>query len=475
MAFSIRSLGKMAKNVNLRKNLILPSRLANTSHSYQELLNSVPETRVTTLRNGLRVATEDYGLPTATVGIWIDAGSRFETEKTNGTAHFLEHMAFKGTKRRTQTDLELEVENMGAHLNAYTSREQTVYYAKCFTKDLPKAVDILSDILQNSTLGEAEIERERGVILREMQEVETNLQEVVFDHLHSTAYQGTPLGRTILGPTENIKSITSKDLRDYINTHYKAPRMVLAAAGGVNHDELVKLAEQHFGSLKADTNAAAQQLKPCRFTGSEIRVRDDDIRLAHVAMAVEGTSWSDADTIPLMVASTLLGSWDRSMASAGNVGSRLAQKAAQHNLCHSFQAFNTCYADTGLWGVYFVTDRMKIDDFMIVLQEEWMRLCTSVTESEVTRAKNLLRTNMLLQLDGSTPICEEIGRQLLVYNRRLPLHELEERIEAVNANVIRNVCMKNVYDKCPAISGVGPVEQLPDYNRTRGRMWLARF
>ena len=153
------------------------------------------------------MASEDYGLPTCTVGIWIDAGSRFETEKTNGTAHFLEHMAFKGTKTRSQTDLELEVENMGAHLNAYTSREQTVYYAKAFSKDLPKAVDILSDILQNSTLGEAEIERERGVILREMQEVETNLQEVVFDHLHSTAYQGTPLGRTILGPTENIKYV----------------------------------------------------------------------------------------------------------------------------------------------------------------------------------------------------------------------------------------------------------------------------
>lgn len=193
----------------------------------------MPETRVTTLSNGLRVATEDYGLPTCTViylyffclknsndingvvvfffvikvGIWIDAGSRFESEKTNGTAHFLEHMAFKGTSRRTQTDLELEVENMGAHLNAYTSREQTVYYAKAFSKDLPKAVDILSDILQNSTLGEAEIERERGVILREMQEVETNLQEVVFDHLHSTAYQGTPLGRTILGPSENIKYV----------------------------------------------------------------------------------------------------------------------------------------------------------------------------------------------------------------------------------------------------------------------------
>jgi processing peptidase subunit beta len=473
MSMISRPVARLAKNMK-SANLWLP-RSASSSPSYEQRLNNLPETRVTTLSNGLRVATEDYGLPTCTVGMWIDAGSRFETEKTNGTAHFLEHMAFKGTSRRSQTDLELEVENMGAHLNAYTSREQTVYYAKAFSKDLPKAVDILSDILQNSTLGEAEIERERGVILREMQEVETNLQEVVFDHLHSTAYQGTPLGRTILGPSENIKSITAKNLRDYISTHYKAPRMVLAAAGGVNHDELVKYAEQHFGGLSSDNNTEVQSLQPCRFTGSEIKVRDDDYRLAHVAISVEGTSWSDADTIPLMVASTLIGSWDRGMASGGNVGSRLAQLSGQHNLCHSFQAFNTCYADTGLWGVYFVTDRTKIDDFMMALQDEWMKLCTQVTESEVTRAKNLLRTNMLLQLDGSTPICEEMGRQLLVYNRRLPLSELEERIEAVNANVIRQVCMKHIYDKCPAVAGVGPIEQIPDYNRTRGRMWWARF
>lgn len=168
-------------------------------------LSNVPPTCVTTLENGLRIASEDTGAPTATVGLWVDAGSRYETEENNGVAHFLEHMAFKGTDKRSQTDLELEIENLGAHLNAYTSREQTVFYAKCLRQDVPKALEILADIIQNSKLGEAEIERERAVILREMQEVETNLQEVVFDYLHSVAYQGTPLGRTILGPTQNIK------------------------------------------------------------------------------------------------------------------------------------------------------------------------------------------------------------------------------------------------------------------------------
>lgn len=138
---------------------------------------------------------------------------------------------------------------MGAQLNAYTSREQTVYYSKCLSKDVPKAIEILGDIIQNAKLADAEIERERGVILREMQEVESNLQEVVFDLLHATAYQGTPLANTILGPTDNIRSINAGDLRSYLNNHYKAARVVVAGAGGVNHEELVKLSEQHLGQL----------------------------------------------------------------------------------------------------------------------------------------------------------------------------------------------------------------------------------
>ena len=236
----------------------------NPSVSFGQTLLNVPETRVTTNPNGFRVASEDYGLPTCTVGVWIDAGSRFENEKNNGTAHFLEHMAFKGTNKRNQRQLELEVENLGAHLNAYTSREQTVYYAKCFSKDLPQIVELLSDIIQNSRFGEDEIERERHTILREMQEIENNLQEVTFDHLHATAYQGTPLGRTILGPSENIGSIQKADLLKYVQTHYKGPRMVLAAAGGVNHDQLVRLSEEHFGQLNGTYQGEVPDLTPCR-------------------------------------------------------------------------------------------------------------------------------------------------------------------------------------------------------------------
>jgi len=452
----------------------LAQRSASTLTSYEQSLYNVPETVVSALPSGLRVATEDNGSETCTVGLWIDAGSRFENPQNNGVAHFLEHMAFKGTKNRSQLQLELEVENMGAHLNAYTSREQTVFYAKCFKKDLPKAVNILSDIIQNPILDEGAIERERGVILREMQEVDTQLEEVVFDHLHSVAYQGTPLGMTILGPSKNIKTISKADLQNYISTHYSAPRIVLAAAGGVDHDQLTKLAEENFKDLKT-TVSEEEKLKPCRFTGSEVRVRDDDMPLAHVAIAVEGCGWTSPDYFTLMVANMIFGSWDRSLGGARNMAGQLANDVQKHNLAHSYMSFNTCYTDTGLWGAYMVCDRMTIDDMVYVAQREWMRLCTSVTDAEVQRAKNILKTNILLQFDGSTPICEDIGRQMLTYGRRMPLPELNKRIDMIDAKMVKEICTKYIYDKCPAVAGVGPVEQLPDYNRVRGGMYWLRL
>lgn len=442
-----------------------------TAAGYKEKLVNVPPTKVSVLDNGIRVASEDSGAATATVGLWIDAGSRYENSKNNGVAHFLEHMAFKGTSKRSQTDLELLVENMGAHLNAYTSREQTVFYAKCLANDVPAAVEILADIIQNSSLAEPEIERERGVILREMQDVESNLQEVVFDHLHATAFQGTPLGQTILGPTKNIKKISKADLQNYIKTHYQPSRIVLAGAGGVDHQKLVDLANKNFSGLK--NTVSDVELAPCRYTGSEIRVRDDSMPLAHVAIAVEGAGWTDADNIPLMVANTLIGAWDRSQGGGVNNASFLARAASAGNLCHSFQSFNTCYKDTGLWGIYFVAEPLQLDDMVYNLQKEWMKLCTAVTEGDVERAKNLLKTNMLLQLDGTTPVCEDIGRQMLCYNRRIPIHELDARIEAVSVQNVRDVCYKYLYDRCPVVAAVGPTEGLPDYTRIRaGQYWL---
>ena len=182
------------------------------------------------------------------MGVWIDAGSRYEAASNNGAAHFLEHIAFKGTQRRTQRQLEVAIEDMGAHLNAYTSREQTVYYAKLFRKDVDVGMEILGDILQNSLLDSGAVDRERDVILREMEEVNKQHEELILDLLHEARRlcRWWPRWRTILGPEENIKTLKSKDLRSYIDTHYTAPRMVVAAAGALDHGEVVRLAEEHW-------------------------------------------------------------------------------------------------------------------------------------------------------------------------------------------------------------------------------------
>ena len=249
----------------------LPRASTRSLSAFPDYVLRAPTTDVSTLDSGLRVASETVqGAETATVGVWIDAGSRYETAQNNGVAHFLEHLSFKGTSKRSQQQLEVEIENMGGHLNAYTSREQTVYFAKVFKNDVGKAVEILSDILLHSKLEDAAIEREREVILREMSEVNKQQEELVLDHLHATAFQGTGLGRTILGPEENIRSLQRSDLVDYIQNHYTAPRMVIAGAGAINHEELCGLASQHFGNLPTGPkDSLAVAMDPAIFTGSD--------------------------------------------------------------------------------------------------------------------------------------------------------------------------------------------------------------
>ena len=255
----------------------LSTAAAATDPNFPPYLLAAPTTEITKFPTGLRVASETIlGSNTATVGVWIDAGSRYETAHNNGAAHFLEHMAFKGTSIRTQYALEIEIENMGGHLNAYTSREQTVYFAKVFEKDVPRAMDILADILLRSRLDTKAVNRERDVILREMKEVNKQNEELVLDHLHGTAFQGSGLGRTILGPEQNICTLTRDDLREYIDTHYLAPQMVIAGAGAVDHSMLCDLADHYFGGLRTELNEEERKsdavcLDEGKFVGSDVR------------------------------------------------------------------------------------------------------------------------------------------------------------------------------------------------------------
>nr|XP_043635242.1 probable mitochondrial-processing peptidase subunit beta, mitochondrial [Erigeron canadensis] len=466
---------KILSNPNpnfLKHNSPIPTQTTHTP------ILTFPETRVTTLPNGLRVATEsNLAAKTATVGVWIDAGSRFETEENNGVAHFLEHMIFKGTGKRSVRELEEEIENMGGHLNAYTSREQTTYYAKVMSGDVNKALDILSDILQNSTFDERLINRERGVILREMEEVGAQNEEVIFDHLHATAFQYTPLGRTILGPAENIQKITKQDIQDYISTHYSAHRMVISASGAVKHEDIVEQVKKMFTKLSTNPTTTTQlvEKEPAIFTGSEVRMRDDDAPLAQFAVAFNGASWTDPDSVALMVMQAMLGAYNKTAGSGKHMGSQLAQMVAISELAESMMAFNTNYKDTGLFGVYAVAKPDCLDDLAFAIMQQISKLCYNVTEDDVVRAQNMLKSSLLLHIDGTSPVAEDIGRQLITYGRRIPCAELFARIEAVDAATIKRVANRFIFDQDIAIAASGPVKLLPDYNWFRRRTYKLRY
>ncbi|XAR65262.1 Ubiquinol--cytochrome-c reductase [Bertholletia excelsa] len=439
---------------------------------------SSPQTRITTLPNGLRIATEsNLAGRTATVGVWIDAGSRFETDETNGVAHFLEHMIFKGTEKRPVKVLEEEIENMGGHLNAYTSREQTTYYAKVLDKYVPNALDILADILQNSVLEQDRINRERDVILREMQEVERHAEEVIFDHLHATAFQYSPLGRTILGPAENLRKITKKDIEDYVSKHYAAHRMVISAAGAVKHEEIVEQVKKLFTKLSANPITTSQLIanEPAIFTGSEVRMIDDDMPLAQFAVAFNGASWTDPDSIALMVMQSMLGSWNKSAGGGKHMGSALVQRVAINEIAENMMAFNTNYKDTGLFGVHAVAKPDCLDDLAYSIMYEMTKLCYRVSEADVTRARNQLKSSLLLHIDGTSSAAEDIGRQLITYGRRIPLAELFARIDAVDASTVKRVANRFIFDKDIAIAAMGPIQGLPDYNRFRRWTYWLRY
>mmetsp|Transcript_7353 Transcript_7353/g.16031 ORF Transcript_7353/g.16031 Transcript_7353/m.16031 type:complete len:485 (-) Transcript_7353:6-1460(-) len=441
--------------------------------NFPSYLLATPTTEITTFPSGLRVASETIpSSSTATVGVWIDAGSRYETPHNNGAAHFLEHMAFKGTSKRTQYQLEIEIENMGGHLNAYTSREQTVYFAKVFEKDVPRAMDILADILLTSKLDPRAVNRERDVILREMREVNKSNEELVLDHLHGTAFQNSGLGRTILGPERNICTLSRADLREYIDTHYLAPQMVIAGAGAVDHGRLCELAEHYFGGLRVELDDAEREsdavcLDEGKFVGSDVRIHFKSDNMVHMALAYEGASWTSEYAYPLMLLQTLIGGYDR--AAGKNVTSQLCYDVAASELANSISTFNTCYKDTGLFGLYAIADKERVSDLMASVMNNLSKMADHIREEDVERAKTALKATMLMGLDGNTNVCEDIGRQLLTYGRRLTPAEIFGRIEELTVEDVRAAAHTVFYDKDHAMAAVGGLEGLPSYEWIRSK------
>ncbi|KAF4728216.1 mitochondrial processing peptidase beta subunit, partial [Perkinsus olseni] len=436
------SLGPAVLTAAGRKGFLNSRTISSMSASLGDALYNAPPTKVTTLPNGLRVATQHTFTQSATVGVWIDAGSRYETKQTNGTAHFLEHLAFKGTQRRTRIQLEREVEDIGAHLNAYTSREQTVYYAKTRRECVGQGLDILSDILQHSKLERRAIEEERGVILREMEEVNKSLEEVIYDQLHIACFREDPLGYTILGPVENIRSINRDNLVDYISTNYKADRMVVAAAGPVDHEEIVKCAAEKFGNLPKSSEPRRAISKP-HFVSSELLSATEALGpSSHVAVAFEGVPWTSPDCITFMLMQQILGGYNSAFQglipptlSANSSIQAVARSPSEEGSAtwiDSFTAFNTCYKDTGLFGFYVASPEQAVNRAIDELMCSISSLSYSITEEDLERAKKQLLTTLFIGLDDTTGVAEDIGRQLLVYGRRISPAEFVKRLDQID-------------------------------------------
>jgi processing peptidase subunit beta len=385
-------------------------------------------------------------------------------------------MAFKGTPRRTQEQLETEIENMGAHLNAYTSREQTVFYAKCFKQDVGQSMDLIADVLQNSNFDPAAIDRERDTILREMESVNENLEEVIFDKLHETSFRDHPLGRTILGPEENILKISRDDILDYVKTHYVGSRIVVAAAGAVDHNEVVERTKELFSAIPQYTQGTPAFMAPAVFTGSDVRMVFDDMKWCHFALSFPTAGWNDPDNIPLMLIQTMIGSWDRSSTAGSGLHSSsvLVAETANCDLAEKFHTFNTQYSDTGLFGIYGQVEPLRAAHFGEIAMREMARFGYERQEGRLEEAKNQLKMSILAHLEGTTSTCEDIGRQMITYNRRLHPLEFMARIDAVDPKAIQACARRFFNDRDHSMAAIGVVHEVPEYIWFRDSSWWKR-
>ncbi len=415
-------------------------------------------TRLTTLPNGLRIVTEHMpGLKSASAGVWVMAGGRHERPEQNGIAHFLEHMAFKGTKRRTALRIAEEIEDVGGYINAYTSREMTAYYARVLEADVGLALDVIGDIVLNPAFDTKEIEVERHVILQEIGQALDTPDDIVFDWLQEVSYPDQAFGRTILGPSERVSSFSRKDLQGFVKENYGPAQMILAAAGAVDHDAIVAQAEAIFGSLKARPQKA---FEPATFRGAERR-EVKDLEQVHFAMAFDAPGYRHPDVYTAQVYAMTMG---------GGMSSRLFQKIREERgLCYSIFAQSGAYEDAGQITIYAGTSAEEIGALTQLTVDELKRAADDMSEAEVARARAQIKAGMLMGLESPSSRAERIARLLAIYGRVPEVDEAVARIDAVTMADVRRYAGQ-VTESGVALALYGPVDGAPTLDDIKARL-----
>lgn len=408
-------------------------------------------TRISTLPNGLRVVTRAMpGLHSASIGVWVGAGGRDETATQNGIAHFLEHMAFKGTKRRNALQIAEAIEDVGGYINAYTSRDVTAYYARVLTQDVPLALDVIGDIVLNPVFDPREIEVERGVILQEIGQSIDTPDDIIFDWLQEAAYPDQPFGRTILGPAERVSAFTRDDLAGFVAQHYGPAEIIISAAGAVDHDLIVAQAKELFGQLTARPPMPRQ---PAIWSAGEYR-RNRDLEQAHFAIALEGPSYASPDFYASQIWTSALG---------GGMSSRLFQKLREERgLCYSIFAQSGFHDDTGMITIYAGTSGEQIAELAEVTIDELRRSADGLSQQEVDRAKTQIRAGMLMSLESPSAQAERLARSLAIWGRVPEPQEVADRLMDVDLDDIRDHAVRIISQASPALALYGPVDQAPD-------------
>ena len=408
-----------------------------------------PAIRVTRLPSGLTVVSERMDrVETVSLGAYVATGTRHETEAENGVSHFLEHMAFKGTEKRSATAIAEEIEAVGGHINAYTAREQTAYYVKVLKEDMELGADIIGDILSHSTFDPDELERERGVILQEIGQAHDTPDDIIFDHFQETAYPSQPMGRPVLGTEDGIRHMKRDALMGYMRRHYAASNTVVAGAGNLDHDRFVDLVARHFADLPTDP---APSIVPGAYKGGEFR-ETRDLDQVHIVLGFPAVAYGDPDYYPSMLLSTLLG---------GGMSSRLFQEVREkRGLVYSIYSFAAPAMDGGLFGIYAGTGESEAAELVPVTLDELQKVQRDVNEAELARARAQVKASLLMSLESTGSRCEQLARQMQVFGRVITTAETVAKINAVTIPDIQRAAAR-IFRATPTLAAMGPAGRVP--------------